>query len=422
MTILPYPQKKINGKKPEIDSIFRQSGLHEINDITPDEVRITAYERLAELMEKHTCSANECDLLRRKTRNALVYQGLDTAEIDVEIANYLQKTRSEMLKDVEPESVTWLWKNRIAIGKITVVDGDPGQGKSTVMLDLAARVSAGLPMPDSDEPTEPGGVLLLCPEDGLADTIRPRVGAAKADLQRVFAYRHSVLSIPENIPTIEREIKYTQAKLVIIDPLSMYLSEKINSHNDQSVRRALGPLALLAEKTDTAVVVTRHLNKSGGTSPMYRGGGSIGIVGTARNAMMICKDPINKAHRVLAPYKTNLGVDTPSLKFELVSVGAVAKVNWLGTSEYSAEDLLVSAIRTPDDPEESSALEDAIEFLREMLATGEVLASEVYRDGASEGHSKATLRRAEKTLKVRHRKSSDSGKWLWSLPPEDDDK
>jgi hypothetical protein len=333
-----------------------------------------------------------------------------------------------LLSSVESEEVEWLWPYRLALGKLALVDGDPGLGKSAVTLDLTARVSVGKDFPDGAE-SEPGGVVLLSAEDGLRDTIRPRLDAAGADVSRILALatvpdengHDRLLSIPEDIPLIEKGMKRVGARLLVVDPLMAFLSGETNSHRDQDVRRALAPLASLAERTGACVVVVRHLNKAPGNNPLYRGGGSIGIIGAARMAFVVGKDPQDENRRVLASTKNNLAKPPKSLMFTLEEAesGAV-RVNWLGDSEVSAKDLLA----TPQDQEYAEARSEAAEFLNDALANGPVPARDIIRDAEDAGISEKTLRRAKKLLGVVANREGEAGKrgagrWLWKLPIAD---
>jgi RecA-family ATPase len=193
----------------------------------------------------------------------------------------------------------------------------PGLGKSVRTLDLAARLTRGLAMPWEErqpgEEREPAGVVLLTAEDGLTDTVRPRLDAAGADVARVLALdgipeeggaRLSVL--PQDAIFIRHAVERMKARLVVMDPITAHLGGNTNTHRDQDVRRALYPLAVLAERTGAAVVAVRHLNKAAGTNPLYRGGGSIGIIGAGRSGLLLAKDPDNPDRRVLASTKCNL--------------------------------------------------------------------------------------------------------------------
>jgi hypothetical protein len=200
----------------------------------------------------------------------------------------------------------------------------------------------------------------------VADTIRPRLDAAGGNPHRVLSLvavpdGERPISIPEDLEIIRRGIDRVEAQLVVIDPLSAFLSSGVNSHRDQDVRRALAPLAKLAEETGVAVVVVRHLTQSPGGNPLYRGQGSIGIIGAARSALLVAKHPKDEGLRVLAPLKSNLTKPAPSLTFALVeSANGAVRLEWKGTTEHTAAALLAA----PADPEERSALEEAKEFLR----------------------------------------------------------
>jgi hypothetical protein len=330
-----------------------------------------------------------------------------------------------LLSEVRPERVGWLWPGRIALGKLNLVDGDPGTGKSAMTTDLAARVTVGKPWPDKAECVA-GGVVILSAEDGIADTIRPRFDAAGGDPTKAVALstvpdaegNERQIAIPDDLSIMEAAIERVGALLVIVDPLMAFLAGDVNSHRDQDVRRALAPLARLAERTGAAVVVVRHLNKGQGGNALYRGGGSIGITGAARSGLLVAKHPEDEDRRVLAPIKSNLAAPARSLVFGLEAAedGAV-RVNWRGESSLNAEALLSAAV----DPEERSALSEAQEFLGEVLADGPQPATGVRQEAESAGHAKRTLERARRAIGVASERRGEPGKrgrgtWYWSLP------
>ena len=228
------------------------------------------------------------------------------------------------MADVAPEAVRWLWEGRIPLGKLTVLEGDPKGGKSTMTLDLMARVSTNSPMPDGTLSDLDGRAycVLLTAEDGLADTVRPRLDLAGADVSRVMVWE-GVLSttdestelrmpsLPLDVLRLEALVTELAAKLVVVDVLAAYLGDRVDSHHDNDVRRALAPLAKMAESTGAAVVVLRHLNKGGGTKAMYRGGGSIGISGQARSILLSGLDPNDETNRrrVLAVTGCNVAAE-----------------------------------------------------------------------------------------------------------------
>lgn len=312
--------------------------------------------------------------------------------------------RVVVMANVKPERVSWTWSRYIPAGKVTVQEGDPGLGKSTMTLDLAARISRGAPMPDGTPGPAAAGVAILSAEDGLADTIRPRLEAAGADLAKVVALTailgdgERMPSLPIDLDEIEATVLEHDAALVIIDPLMAYLAADVNSHRDQDVRRTLAPLSALAERTGAAVLVVRHLNKGSGPA-LYRGGGSIGIIGAARAALLVAPDPEDETRRILAVSKSNLGALPPALAYRVEGDAATgaARIAWEGTTAHTAADLLA----TPVDDEERGARTDAADFLRELLEPGPVAATEVRRFGRQAGISDRTLERAKRDLGVR---------------------
>ena len=323
------------------------------------------------------------------------------------------------LSDVQRERVEWLWDRRVPLGKLTLVSGDPGLGKSLMTLDLAARITQGRRMPDGSAGLE-GNVVILSAEDGLADTIRPRLELAGADLDRVTSLaslptndgHERMTVIPDDLPQIIEVVQDLQAVLVIVDPLMAFLSSKINAHRDQDVRRALAPLAMAANKYHFAVVVVRHLNKSTATgNPLYRGGGSIGIGGAARSEMIVGEDPNNKERKIAAPTKSNLGPPMPALAYHIEAKDEVPHVVWDGTSDLVAETLL--AVTSAEERGQRTTARDCI---LEMLADGPVEGKKVEERAAELDIKHSTLWRAKNDLKVISRKSGFSGGWVWELP------
>jgi hypothetical protein len=331
------------------------------------------------------------------------------------------------LSEVEALPVEWLWQGRIPLGMLTVLDGNPGLGKSSVTLDLAARLSRGDVMPDGTPGPTAAGVVLLSAEDDLARVIRPRLEAASADLHRIVTVhvleageRRDPFITEADLAEVERRGREIGARLVVIDPLMAYLPLDVNAHRDQDVRWALRRLAATAERMGAAVVVVRHLNKTSGGPALYRGGGSIGIIGAARSGLMLALDPDDAAGemKVLAPLKSNLSAPAPALRLRLVVDPAAAhpRVQWEGVCSHTADALLASA----SNPEERLARDEAAEFLRRILADGQwVPTNEVERAAREEGISERTLNRARKREGVQreHRgQPGEKGGWWLRLP------
>jgi hypothetical protein len=317
----------------------------------------------------------------------------------------------KLLSEVEPERVEWLWPRRIPRGKITVLDGDPDNGKSVLTTDVAARVTAGLDLPDGT-PTEAAGAVIVSAEDGASDTIRPRFDAAGGDPTRACLLgNEDPFAIPDDIHRLERAVKQVGAALVVVDPIMAFFSDDVNSNRDQDVRRALTPLKQMAQRTGAAVVLVRHLNKSPGGNPLYRGGGSIGIIGAARSGMVVGRHPDDEELRVLAAQKNNLSLPPESLAYRIETAeNGAARIVYEGVSEATAGQLL----RAPADDEEKSALTEAKEFLLSELK-GRRMSMKAVEHNAREARYLATDLEEGETS---HGGQVDKGeRWLLDLEP-----
>jgi RecA-family ATPase len=329
------------------------------------------------------------------------------------------------LGTVRPERVTWLWPARLPAGKLVVLDGDPAVGKSTLAVDLAARITLGRPWPDG-APCPDGDVLVLSAEDGLADTIRPRLDAAGADVDRVHALtevrytdedgRSRSRSVTlADVGLIEQSVRKTDAKLVIVDVLMAFLPGKVDSHRDQDIRTVLSALSAMTERTGCCLLLLRHLNKGAGGNPLYRGGGSIGIVGAARAALLAAHDPDDEGRRVLAVTKSNLAAMPAALGYQLVDSpdDGCARVQWLGVTSHQAGDLLG---RVGDD-EDRTERDEAAHWLTDYLIRngGEARAGDAIKAASRDGIAKTTLTRARQRAGVTSTKAGMSAGWVWSL-------
>ena len=321
--------------------------------------------------------------------------------------------------DVAAERVTWLWHGYIPQGKLSLIDGDPGDGKSTLTLDIASRVTTGTPMPDGS-PTQRGSVLILSAEDGVADTIRPRLDAAGADVARAYVFDEVVedgrarpVSLPGDLDAIAAQIARYSVRLVTIDPLMAFLGGSVDSHRDQDVRSVLHPLSKLAESTGAAFCVVRHMNKTSGGKAIYRGGGSIGIVGAARAGFVVAPDPDDDDRRIFACSKMNIAIKPKSMAYRLVTDAErdVARVQWEGTVDHHADDLM-----TRLDDDDRTERDEAVDFLLDLLADGPVSAVKVKSAARAADITERTLKRAKKQLKVESRKGGFDAGWVWSLP------
>lgn len=320
------------------------------------------------------------------------------------------------LADVEAETVGWLWPGRIPRGKLSIIEGDPGLGKSTLALDLAARLTRCEPMPGESQGIH-GGVVLLSAEDGLADTVRPRFDAAGGDPTWLHSFTVSTGREPDDLPTLPENVEQLayvidecRAELVVIDPLMAFLDRRTNSWRDNDVRRALSPVARVAQQTGAAILLIRHLTKAFGPPAIYRGGGSIGIIGAARSALLVAADPDDATRRVLASVKNNLAPRPASLAFRIEPHGASSRVCWLGESERTADDLVQQQEDVPH-----SEVDGA---LREVLECGPLDSQEVLRRMKQAGFSRPVVYRARNRLKIVADQRGQGGEKRshWRLP------
>jgi hypothetical protein len=324
--------------------------------------------------------------------------------------------RIESVKETQLQALTWLWPGRIALGRLTLIDGDPGVGKSLLSLDLAARLTSAREMPDGYTPSAPANVLLMSAEDSVRDTIMPRLLGAGAGLERVHTVGNAndgSLVFPDGCPLLERVIQETQSRLVVLDPFFAFLGQDIYSLNDLMIRRALEPLARVAQTTDAAILLIRHLGKCGATrQAIHRGLGSIAILGMVRTAFLVGRDPDDSMQFVIACSKNNLAAMSPSLGFRIVQNGTgLPCIEWLGIAPYTADDLLQPSRRRGE------AVPRAVAFLEERLADGPCARQRLLEEAEDVGLSLRTLERAKAELGIVSKQAREEGKkvWYWRL-------
>jgi len=323
------------------------------------------------------------------------------------------------LADVPREEVDWEWGARLPRRRIVLVEGDPGVGKSWLVLAIATAITTGAPLPGQTASREPGKVLLLTAEDGVADTVRPRMEDMGADLQRVRVLtamrdkegneRH--VSLVDDLSAVDVVLGEGGYKLLVVDPLNAYLGVTLDTHRDAALRAALTPLALLAERWGVIVLCIRHLTKGGRDKAIYRGQGNIAYTAAARVVFLVGENPDDPHERVMACIKNNLAPLPPALAFELTD----GVFLWRGTTEVTAATLL----RPDADEGERGALAEAEGFLRELLADGPMEVAQMEEERKAAGITTATLRRAKEALSVvsaRQGGLAEKGRWAWTLP------
>jgi hypothetical protein len=309
-----------------------------------------------------------------------------------------------------PQKVEWFWPGRIPLGEVTIVEGDPAANKTSAMLDVAARSTTGRTLPGGGRVR--GGVLILAGEDSVRKTLFHRLQAAGADLARVAVMNDDV-TLPGNLKEIESAAIQLGGKLVIVDPFMGFLSA--DAHKEQKVRQAMGPLKHFAERANLAIVLIRHLVKSGGRSALYRGTGSIGIIAAARSGLLVAPSPEDPHMRVLAQFKSNLGEISPSLLFEPVTdENGVLTIKWHGSCRFTAQDLLSPA-------KGGGKLETAKSVLLELLQDGPKPQKVVEAEAERHQISFRTFERAKDELGIESSRKGfgRGGKGYWELPRGD---
>ncbi len=326
------------------------------------------------------------------------------------------------LGDVEPTEVSWLWYPYLPKGKLTLLEGDPSVGKTWLALQLAATISQGWPFPELDGVPrvsgEPATVLYLSAEDGLADTLRPRLDKLGADVSRVFVLTGCVNQKGEldgitlqDIDVLEQALKRVRPALLVVDPLQGYLGAKVDMHRANEVRPVLSALSALAERFDCAALCIRHLSKSPQGRALYRGMGSIDFAAAARSILMAGQDPDNPDRRAIVHIKSSLEQAGPSIGYELKE----GCFMWTGLSDMTAATLL----KPERGEEEKDALTEAAEFIKDILSNGPLPAKVVKNEAKAAGISSIALRRAKDpnglvSVRVFKEKTKD-GQWLWEL-------
>lgn len=309
------------------------------------------------------------------------------------------------MNDVQPEEVRWLWYPYIPFGKLTIIQGDPGEGKTLFALAIIAAVTRGEALPER-EPGEPMNVIYQTAEDGLADTIRPRLDRLGADCSRVMVIDESQKELTLRDERIQQAIRQTGAKLIVLDPLQAYLGADVDMHRANEVRPVMKRLGLVAEETGCAVVLIRHINKLQGQKSVHRGLGSIDFQAAARSVLLVGRTKEKPELRIVVPDKSSLAPEGASIAF---SLDARRGFQWKGYCDCGADQLLggVNRVQT-----KTMLAEEELQ----KLLTESVSAQTVTARILSLGISERTLMIAKKNLGIVSERKN--GQWFWKLPEE----
>lgn len=307
------------------------------------------------------------------------------------------------MEDVISTETEWLWEPYIPLGKITIVQGDPGEGKTTLMLTVATVLSRGI-FPGTNEVKEPFNVIYLNAEDGYNDTIKPRLVKYGANCE----YIHTLTEEGDDEPLtladdrLGHAILGLNAKLVVIDPLQAYLGAKVDMHRANEIRPVMRKLAAMANYTGCAVVLIGHMNKAQGMKSTYRGLGSIDITAAARSVLVVAKDKSNPDVRVMAQIKNSLAPMGETLGFKFDENG---RFSTIGEYKCDIDDLLLGV----GSGNKSLAVED---MLKDELADGEKSYSYIFRKAVEMGISTRTLNNVKEKLGVKSKKVGNEWHWF----------
>ena len=314
----------------------------------------------------------------------------------------------EYFSSVTQRKVEWLWYPYIPYGKLTILQGDPGEGKSTFMLNVAALLTRGKNMPDGYRVSEPQRVVYQTAEDNLADTVKPRLVSAGADCNKI-AYiidEENPLTLEDS--RIESVIKQTQARLFILDPLQAYLSQDSDMFSAGKMRGQLKQIADIAAKYNCAVVIIGHMNKSSGEKNLYRGLGSIDIAAIARSVLMISKDKSDPSIRYMFPVKSSLAPEGCAIGF---SLNRKSGLTWLGQRTIDT-----SQLRDYETVESKKSL--AARVIVEILNEQDTYSADIVKKLKTLGISERTIQTVKKELGITSYRKN--GVWLWHLSNDTD--
>lgn len=311
------------------------------------------------------------------------------------------------LSEVQQTEVDWLWYPYIPFGKLTIIQGNPGEGKTFFAMQLAAACTNRKFLPQM-EPFEPFNVIFQTAEDGLGDTVKPRLISAEADPERVLVIDDTENPLTLADQRIEKAIRENNARLVIIDPLQAFLGANVDMNRANEVRPIFRRLAEMAQNTNCAIVMIGHLNKASGSQSTYRGLGSIDITAVVRSLLFIGKVKNDQTTRVIVHEKSSLAPPGQSLAF---SLGDEKGFRWIGAYDITAEDLLAGGEGSKTELKQELAVKLIMDFLTEGK---KVSIAEINAEAKERGISERTVRLAKNSMGDRIA-SERQGKdwWIW---------
>ncbi len=402
--VSPKALERFLSERTDIESIFIATDN--------DEAGNRAAEKFAELLPKEKSVYRFLPQAKDWNENLVNERnGLSTDEyvtIGVRKPKNLSPTVPVIrLSEVQQTEVDWLWYPYIPFGKLTIIQGNPGEGKTFFAMQLAAACTNRKFLPQM-EPFEPFNVIFQTAEDGLGDTVKPRLISAEADPERVLVIDDAENPLTLADQRIEKAIRENNARLVIIDPLQAFLGANVDMNRANEVRPIFRRMAEMAQNTNCAIVMIGHLNKASGTQSTYRGLGSIDITAVVRSLLFIGKVKNDPTTRVIVHEKSSLAPPGQSLAF---SLGDEKGFRWIGAYDITAEDLLAGGEGSKTELKQELAAKLIVDFLAEGK---KVSIAEINAEAKERGISERTVRLAKNSMGDRIA-SERQGKdwWIW---------
>ena len=317
------------------------------------------------------------------------------------------------MEDVVSKEVEWLWYPYIPYGKITIVEGDPGEGKTTLVLKLAAALSMGLPLPCDDyKEYEPIHIIYQTAEDGIEDTIKPRLEKAGADCSMIRVIDETDKELSMTDDRLEQAIIETGARLIILDPIQAYIGATVDMHRANEIRPVLKHLGIIAEKHNCAIILIGHMNKASGSKSTYRGLGSIDIQATARSVLLVARLRDKPNIRIMAHDKSSLAPAGDAIGFEMTEDNGMVCI---GPYDITIDELL-----SGNEGRGKKKLDIAENFIKEYFGSNKVIPSnEIMMEAAKRSIKRNTLLSAKKKLGITSDKEkAEDGTiyWTWIMP------
>lgn len=317
------------------------------------------------------------------------------------------------MEDVVSKEVEWLWYPYIPYGKITIIEGDPGEGKTTLVLKLAAALSRGLPLPcDDDKEYEPIHIIYQTVEDGIEDTIKPRLEKAGADCSMIRVIDETDKELSMTDDRLEQAIIETKARLIILDPIQAYIGATVDMHRANEIRPVLKHLGIIAEKHNCAIILIGHMNKASESKSTYRGLGSIDIQATARSVLLVARLRDKPNIRIMAHDKSSLAPAGDAIGFEMTEDNGMVCI---GPYDITIDELL-----SGNEGRGKKKLDIAENFIKEYFGSNKVIPSnEIMMEAAKRSIKRNTLLSAKKKLGITSDKEkAEDGTiyWTWVMP------